>query len=269
MPNITKKLTADQRSDLKQMVKTFRENEDSFRENCEIIYTIQDQELWVEDADTFKEFCEKILGITRQRGYQMAETGKFLSSDTTNEFGALENEAQATALAKVPKKRRKQVLAKATENGESPTAKRIEEADEEVSGSSPFIENRITKEAEEFEDAIGVVKDESLRPVFTDGEKLFKDILKQLKQAKADAEFLAGDKKFGHFLNWQSLEAAFENVMTPIKFCAPYAVCCYCHAGQGKSGCKACKGQGWLSMGLYKAADKALREMAEKKRAKK
>jgi len=264
MPNIKKKLTTDQRSDLQQMVATFKANEEAFRENWDILNTIKENELWVEDADSFSEFCEKVLGITRKRGYQLIAAAQFIEDSPPKVKKAITNERQARALAQVPEEDREEVVEKATKGGKELTAKGIEKAASEI----PFTKNR-KDDKPVVHDALSLkVDDDDLHPIFEQGRSEFKALSKAIKDCCDEAERLVGEDA-GFFLKsgWQSLEADLANAREKVNLAMPFSICCYCNNGQGRKECRACKGRGWLSKGLYKAADEKLRALSERKRS--
>lgn len=63
----------------------------------------------------------------------------------------------------------------------------------------------------------------------------------------------------------QRIVTDIDNADSELKFCTPYCVCVYCHNKKPKvTDCNACKGLGWITEQIYKAAPKGLqREKAK------
>lgn len=82
--------------------------------------------------------------------------------------------------------------------------------------------------------------------------------LKVIRDAVTESDELYKDLTFNAF------ESAMKNATRQLRHCIPYALCPYCQdrvvGTDTPSGCKACKGTGWVSEPIYKAACEELKK---------
>lgn len=100
----------------------------AFRVITQNVAKVKDGELWRQGGYSgFEDWCQKKYGWSGKRGYQLASAELTLESLPAGNSTIVENEAQARALAAVPKEQRIEVLKTVAKSG-AVTAKRITEA---------------------------------------------------------------------------------------------------------------------------------------------
>lgn len=113
-------------------------------------------------------------------------------------------------------------------------------------------------------DGVGGEVPERLWPIFQAKEQ-FDAACNAVSQAKKLVNDLA-DGKASAYLRRDLVSADLDNARSQVKNSAPYAVCPYCEAKEGKK-CDACHGVGWVTKLIYDQAPDRKRSAGRKQKA--
>jgi len=104
-----------------------RRGKQAFIEAGNALMEIRDKELWRYDYKSFEDYCHKVWGWKKSYSYMLMESAVVVKALPKSVSTIVENPGQVSALAKVPKEKRAEVLEKAASNGKV-TARSIAEA---------------------------------------------------------------------------------------------------------------------------------------------
>lgn len=147
-------------------------------------------------------------------------------------------------------------------DGKKYSARKKKPSKPKISGGTTFNVVELTNESK---DAFGVEAPKELRQVFELCEELdaqrakltgIKSWLTQRASHPGAVLLVDAD---------QRIRTDLDQADTELKFAKPYCVCIYCHNKAPKvANCTACKGRGWMTEPVYKAAPKEMkREKAQ------
>ncbi len=215
-----------------------------------LLTAIREEKLYAETDDSFTDYCTRRWGFTRRRALQYMEAAEVVGQleDQTGTSGSRTSEGTkvlptservARELAKVPKEKRPEVWKEASKDGQ-PTAAKVRE---------------VANAEEPQTDDEGQPVPKGLADVFAAASE-FEDHARTLTKIQKWAEEVA-EQEQGFWFHAQSFVADLNNAKQALRFNKPYAVCPYCQAK--KKNCDACKGHGFVSKGIYKAAPAEMR----------
>jgi len=226
-------LTERQGKRLAQLEAIVDQNQIGFIAAGEALLEIRDTRLYMASHQNFADYVLARFGWTDRHARRLmsaAGTDDSVRSHGSGDQPKLTTERQARALAKVPKRQRKAVLADA---GDEPTEKSIAKAAaKSEAADDPKVKPKVAAamgEAVEFDELMSMVMATRKR-------------LTALQETKLGAHLT------------QQVGIDLKNVWHALKFARPYGPCGYCN----QRGCKACKGEGWWPRGIYEQAPKDL-----------
>lgn len=112
-------------------------------------------------------------------------------------------------------------------------------------------------------DAVGaVIENERVTKCF-DRVQDFKRLIREAQRIGREIEALADDEHgAGVHIDTATIKAGVRNIVDPLKWAQPHAVCPWCTAreigGPANRGCKNCKGQGFVPRAVYERAGDVL-----------
>lgn len=239
MSAVTNKLSDTERTRYFECKDTVRENLIAFFDVGDALKEIRDNRLYREDFDTFEAFCSETYKMKRAQAYRL-----IAAAEIKAEAGdAVQNVAQATALAKVPKEKRGAVLDKAAKTGPV-TAKSITEsakpaAQVELDKTGFAIPAKLlplwerSKEVQTILTAVSRIRT-ALRTAQEQDDPLWRPI--------------AGQGKLG---SWSRLMSNMDNTYSTLSQAVPFAVCPTCQGHLAKD-CTVCQERGFVSEFYYK-----------------
>jgi hypothetical protein len=83
----------------------------------QLLTEVRDRRLWLVHADSFKHYAEEVLGLTRQRVYQLMDAAEVINSLPERCQPEVDTERKARVLNSVPPKKRAAVVDAAKQNG--------------------------------------------------------------------------------------------------------------------------------------------------------
>lgn len=247
-------LSKSEYSELKSNEKIIETTKEGFVACGNALGAIQEKKLYRAEFETFEEYCKEKWGWHRAYVYRLIEAAEIKMSPIGDK---IENEAQARAIAAVPKKERKAVLKKAEAHGKLTAASIAEAANEEP------------KKKEITLDKTGFVIPEDLVLLWTRGQEVqamvtaIGRIKGMVKTAQEDDDLLY------RALNFSSTLTHLENSQRSLKSALPYAVCWVC-SGRNHKKCTMCKGTGLVSEFSWESfCPKEVKDIRSKVRGKK
>lgn len=147
------------------------------------------------------------------------------------------------------KPRRKKVTNVRNENVSEAEAEEEEAAEEAAPAPEPVYDGEGRQIAPACKQFDGIVAAMSER-------ENFKVMMSAVSKIKKEAVELSKNTPAWRYLVSSQWEADCSNLRSSLRFAMPHAICPWCHG----NGCETCKGLGWVSEGLWKAAPKELKE---------
>lgn len=220
---------------------------------------IRNKQLWRKDYKSWADYLERRWKKTRQWAHLLTEGHAAVQGLTPQNVKLFDKSTAATALAKVPKEKRDQVVAKVTASGKPVTAKAITEAAKE---SKPDVEL----------DATGWPIPASIIPLWNRAGEV-QGVLSAMSKVKgALAQAQEQDDPLWRQLSFSTVIGDLSKAWTSIQSVKPYAVCTQCQGHpdtQPKGQCRLCCGTGLISQFKYdRLVPEEIKKVREKGRKK-
>lgn len=213
---------------LRRQVKSWMDNR---FEAGKALAEIRDSKLYRDEFETFEDFCVEEYKFARAHAYRLIEFVEIKMSPIGDK---IENEAQARAIAKVPKKKRKKVLLDAEKNGEITAASITEAAQSE------------SQEAIEL-DGMGDEIPSAILPEWNRSREVASELVSKIQHICTTLKngHESNDLIFREFS--QSVVTQAEGLRYTIKAHLPaFALCFTCH-GRKPENCDTCSQRGFVS----------------------
>lgn len=250
-------LTQKEISDFEQLEKVVSKGQKTFVEVGLALNEIRERELFRKDYKTFEAYCQGRWGWSRQRGHQLIQASEVVKALPPSLSTAVDNEAVARELKKLPVPVQKQVLKEAQKSGEPLTAPEVRKhlppppvVKPKKSPPPPPPAKKTppvpTSKSASVPDKTGWPIPEKLLQMWERSHEV-QEILTSLSRIKGALRTAqeGKDKLFAE-VNFSSALAQLDQAYSDIKTAIPYAVCPTCQ-GKTLDNCALCKGRGFIS----------------------
>lgn len=262
-------LTVGERKKLAELETTIESGLQSFIEVGNALAAIRDRKLYTDVHETFEGYCKSRWGFAKSHAYRLIDSAKVVKNlSPMGDIPPPTNERVARELAEIEDENKQaDVWSKAVETAPKDksgqpkiTAAHVAKVRDEVLGPQepePTKPEPVAEKETEgpLTDDEGQVVPKSLAEIFGRAAE-FEQHARTLAMVQKWANDIASDE-CAMWFHVQSFVADLNNAKQALRFNKPYAVCPYCQAK--KRNCEACKGKGFVSKGIYKAAPSELR----------